>query len=92
MRTYLEHHKKIRIIKMANILKLHEAISVVLLNCRGRKATIHFIADEINRRKLYSRKDNKPVPPYQIMMRSKLNKGRYAYLFRFVNPDLVVLS
>ena len=39
-------------------LKLHEAIAVVLLNCEGRKATTNFIAQEINQRKLYIRKDN----------------------------------
>lgn len=77
---------------MKNILKLHEAIAVVLLNCKTRKATISFIANEINKRKLYSRKDEKPVPAYQIMMRANLAKGRYNHLFQFSKPDTVTLK
>jgi len=77
---------------MKNILKLHEAIAVVLLNCPKRKASIDFIAKEINRRSLYSRKDVKPIPSYQIMMRSKLSGGKYSYLFKFISPNIVQLK
>ena len=71
---------------MGNILKLHEAIAVVLLSCKEREATVEFIADEINKRKLYIRKDLKPLPAYQVMQRTKLSKGHYSYLFKFINP------
>ena len=76
---------------MSNILKLHEAISVVLLSCKNRTATVEFIAEEINKRKLYTRKDKKSVPPYQTMLRSKLSKGKYAHLFQFSKPKMVTL-
>jgi hypothetical protein len=49
---------------MKNILKLHEAIVVVLLNCKGRTAAPDFIATIINKRGLYKRNDEKPLPPY----------------------------
>lgn len=65
-----------------NLLKLHEAIAVVLLTEPNRTATFEEIAAVINKRKLYVRKDKKPLPDYQVMMRTKLNRGRYAHLFK----------
>lgn len=77
---------------MRTKLKLHEAIAVVLLSCNERTASIQFIANEINRRKLYERKDREPIPAYQIIMRTKLSKGQYAGWFKFIEPDKVVLK
>jgi hypothetical protein len=74
-----------------NILKLHEAIAVVLLNKPKRTATIEEIANEINRRGLYKRKDGKALPAYQVMMRSKLSKQRYIYLLKPMDNDKVRL-
>lgn len=76
---------------MKNILKLHEAIAVVLLSSPERISTCESIAKEINRRGLYQRKDKKPVPPYQVMMRTKLGKGRYGHLFRYHSDNSVKL-
>lgn len=64
-----------------NTLKLHEAIAVVLLGMPNRTGTFEEIALVINKRKLYLRKDGKPLPAYQVMMRSKLSKERYSHLF-----------
>ncbi|NOS54648.1 MAG: hypothetical protein HOP37_00145 [Cyclobacteriaceae bacterium] len=77
---------------MKNLLKLHEAIAVVLLNKPKRTANTEEIAKEINKRGLYKRKDGKPLPAYQIMMRSKLNNGRYAYQFEYLKGDRVKLG
>ena len=77
---------------MKNILKLHEAIAVVLLNCKGRKSTIEFIADEINKRKLYVRKDQMSLPAYQVMQRTLLSNGKYHHLFQFTKPNTVKLK
>ncbi len=77
---------------MKNILKLHEAIAVVLLSKPNRTATIESIAEEINKRGLYLKKADGPLPAYQVMMRSKLSKGKYAHLFDFIGNDQVRLK
>jgi hypothetical protein len=77
---------------MKNILKLHEAIAVVLLSQKNRVATIDFIAGEINKRKLYLRKDEQPLPAYQVMQRTLLSKSQYHHLFEFKKPNTVKLK
>lgn len=76
----------------SNILLLHEAIAVVLLGCKDKTATTDFIANEINGRKLYIRKDNSPLPAYQVLQRTKLSKENYHHLFAFKEPNLVTLK
>lgn len=75
-----------------NILKLHEAIAVVLLGRENRSAHIDEIAYEINKRKLYVRKDETPLPAFQITMRTKLSKGTYHHLFEYLENDFVRLK
>ncbi|QNA44293.1 hypothetical protein [Lacibacter sediminis] len=72
-------------------LLLHEAIAVVLLATKNRSATIEEIANEINRRELYRRKDNTDLPSYQVMQRTKLSNGRYQHLFEWIEPNIVRL-
>ncbi len=74
------------------ILKLHEAIAVVLLSCERRTANTEFIAKEINQRGLYFRKDRKPLPAYQIKQRTLLSNRKYHHLFKFRNPNIVELK
>ena len=76
---------------MDNLLKLHEAIAVILLNKVNRTASEQEIADEINKRKLYTRKDGKPLPAYQVMQRTKLAKGQYHHLFNYQTPEKISL-
>ena len=76
---------------MDNILKLHEAIAVVLLNRIDRTASEQEIADEINKRKLYIRKDGKPLPGYQVMQRTKLANGQYHHLFDYQSSEKITL-
>lgn len=73
-------------------LKLHEAIAVVLLNTTDRIATTEDIATEINRRKLYVRKDGETLPDFQVMMRAKLSDEKYAHWFEWVAPNSVRLK
>lgn len=75
-----------------NLLKLHEAIAVILLNKAGRSASFEEIADEINERGLYIRKDGSPVPTYQIMQRATLSSGQYHYLFKKVDKNRIKLK
>jgi predicted transcriptional regulator len=72
-------------------LFLHEAIAVVLLSIKERQASVETIAEIINERRLYIRKDQKNIPAYQIMQRVKLSKGHYHYLFEWINPNIVRL-
>lgn len=73
-------------------MTLHEAIIEVLESKPGKKATTQEIASEINSKKLYIRKDKQQLPAYQVMMRTKLAKGRYHHLFDFMEPDIVKLK
>ena len=72
-------------------LFLHEAIAIVLLSKESRMSSTEEIADEINRRNLYQRKDEHEVPAYQIMQRTKLSSGQYAHLFEWIEPNIVKL-
>lgn len=76
---------------MSRKLTLHEAIIEVLKNKPNQQANISEIAKEINDRKLYNRKDGNPLPEYQVMMRTKLAKGKYHHLFEYIEPDSVKL-
>jgi hypothetical protein len=72
-------------------LLLHEAIAIILLSKKDRTASIETIAQEINKRQLYQRKDAADVPAYQIMQRTKLSNGYYHHLFDWVEPNKVRL-
>jgi hypothetical protein len=74
------------------MLKLHEAIVAVLTTKKNRTATTQQIADEINSRKLYHKKDGSPVQASQIRLRTTLSKGQYLHLFEFEKPDKVKLK
>jgi len=74
------------------ILKLHEAIVVVLINKPTRTATTEVIAKEINKRSLYKKKDNSVVEASQIKLRTKLSNGAYHHLFEFIEPNIVKLK
>jgi hypothetical protein len=75
-----------------SLLKLHEAIAVVLLNKENRTASFEEIADEINRRKLYIREYVEPLPAYQVMQQTTLGYGQYHHLFEKIAPDLIRLK
>ena len=72
-------------------LYLHEAIVMVLSEKENKTATTEEIANEINKRGLYTRKDGQPLLPYQIRLRVKLSKRQYHHLFEFEEPDKVKL-
>lgn len=73
-------------------MKLHEAIVEVLACKLNKSATTTEIANEINKKKLYSRKDKNLLPAYQVMMRAKLGNGRYHHLFEIIEPDIIKLK
>lgn len=81
----------------SNLLKLHEAIAVVLINKNDRTASLQDITQEIADRNLYRQQNGVgPFPPKgQIRLRTHPNtKGgkTYAHLFEFIEPDRVKLK
>ena len=52
---------------------------------------IEEIANEINQRELYRRKDNTDLPSYQVMLRTKLSNGKYGHFFEWIEPNMVRL-
>lgn len=82
---------------MSNLLKLHEAIAVVLIDKEDRAATLQEITQEIADRNLYRQQNGEGSfpPKSQIRLRTHPNtKGgkTYAHLFEFIEPDKVKLK
>lgn len=80
---------------MKDLLKLQEAIAVVLLKKEKRIASLEEIACEINKRKPYAQKNGNPVDKNQIRLRTHPNtkSGKfYSYLFTFIEPNKVKLK
>jgi hypothetical protein len=74
-----------------NLLKLHEAIAVILLSKPNRTATFNEVAEEINTRRLYLRKDSTALPAYQVMQRTTLSNNQYRHLFDKVGKTAIRL-
>jgi hypothetical protein len=74
-----------------NLLSLHEAIVVALINQPGRIASFQQIADFIEKRNLYpERKGNIPLAT-QVMLRSTKAKGAYRHLFEDIGAGFIRL-
>jgi hypothetical protein len=67
---------------------LHEAIVQVLREHDNRWMTVRELADEINRRALYEKRDRSPVEPNQIHARAK----NYSALFEKEGPRVRLRS
>lgn len=52
-------------------ITLDDAMRIVLHECPNKTATTTFIADEINRRRLYIQKDGGPVFAEQMFLRAR---------------------
>ena len=64
--------------------KLHEAIEIVLKEMPNKQGTYTEVAQVINDRGLYKRKDGQEVPAFQIKLRATLSKGKYAEKFESI--------
>jgi hypothetical protein len=74
-----------------NLLSLHEAIVIALINQPNRTATFEEIADYIEQRNLYpERKGNIPLST-QVMLRSTKAKGVYHHLFEELGANYIKL-
>jgi hypothetical protein len=77
-----------------NLLSLHEAVVIALVNLDRRDFTASFedIAAYIEKRKLYPfRKGNVPLST-QVMLRTTKSQAAYGYLFEYVGDDSVRLQ
>lgn len=78
---------------MKNLLTLHEAIVVALINLDKENFTASFqeIADYIEERKLYPERKGEISLAEQVMLRSTKAKGVYMYLFEEVDENTIRL-
>lgn len=80
-----------------NLLKLHEAIAVILINKTNRTASLQEITEEIADRNLYRQQNGEGSFPTKSQIRLRThpntNGGKfYAHLFEFIEPDKVKLK
>lgn len=78
-----------------NLLKLHEAIAVVLLSRSDRTASLTEISQEMAKRGLYFQKSGDVAPPEQVRLRTHPNTKsgkQYSHLFKYIEPDKVQMK
>ena len=74
-----------------NLLSLHEAIIIALINKANRSASFEEVADFIEQRRLYpERKGNVPLSA-QVMLRSTKANGAYHHLFEQTGNNTIKL-
>lgn len=77
---------------MANLLKLHEAVAVILLTKPSKTATFKEIADAIEKRGLFPDRKGGISLDKQIELRTTISSSRYKRLFIFKKPDMLTLT
>ncbi|MNR03152.1 hypothetical protein D3C85_1190330 [compost metagenome] len=78
---------------MKNLLTLHEAIVVALINLNKENfmATFDEIAAYIEKRNLYPERKGGIDLAAQIMLRATKSKGNYSYLFEQIDTNSIKL-
>ncbi|HLO60340.1 MAG TPA: hypothetical protein VK179_16435 [Bacteroidales bacterium] len=77
---------------MRNLLKLHEAVAVVLLSKPDRTATFQAIAEEVDRRNLFPLRKGGITLAEQIKLRTSISSSKYKQWFEFMKPDKIKLK
>lgn len=79
---------------MKNLLSLHEAIIVALININKETFTASFneIATFIEKRNLYTERKGNIDLVKQVMLRSTKSKGRYSYLFSQIDDNKIKIK
>lgn len=79
---------------LKNILSLHEAIVVALININKENfsATFEEIANYIDKHHLFQDRKGNVSLVKQIELRSTKSKGAYLYLFERINENIIRLS
>jgi hypothetical protein len=76
---------------MKNLLTLHEAIVLALINQKERTSTFDEIAEYITQRSLFPIRTGGLTLSKQIMLRSTKSKKRYQYLFEEIDKNTIRL-
>ncbi len=77
---------------MKNLLTLHEVVAVVLLKQPNRTATFQTIANEIERRNLFTERKGGINLAEQIKLRTSIASSKYRHWFEFTKPDIIKLK
>lgn len=78
---------------MKNLLSLHEAIVIALINLNKEtfSATFEEIATYIEKRNLFPEREGNVDLATQVMLRSTKSKGNYLYLFEQIAENKIRL-
>jgi hypothetical protein len=74
-----------------NLLSLHEAVIVALINQRERTMTIEQISNFITKRSLYPERKGNVTLATQIMLRTTKSNGTYEMLFEQIDDNTIRL-
>ena len=74
--------------RSATPMTLHDALAVVLRERGNAWTTVKELADEVNRRGLYLKRDGSPIEPSQVHARTK----NYASLFEKDGPKVRLID
>lgn len=77
---------------MKNLLTLHEAVVVILLNKKDRTATFESIAVDIEKRNLFPERKGGITLAEQIKIRTSTKSSKYKSWFDFTPPDTIRLK
>ena len=77
---------------LKNLLTLHEAIVIALVNQPNRKASFEKIATFIEDRNLYPERKGNIALATQVMLRTTKAKEAYKHLFEQVNETTIQLK
>lgn len=79
---------------MKNLLSLHEAIVIALINIdkKSFQATSLQIADYILKRNLYPERKGKIFLSEQVMLRATKSNSHYLYLFEQIDENTIKLQ
>ena len=75
-----------------NLLSLHEAIVIALINQPTRVASYEEIANFIEYRNLYPKREGNISLTTQVMLRSTKANGAYHHLFEQLENDTIKLK
>ena len=76
---------------MKNLLTLHKAVAVILLNKQDRTATFESIAEDIDKRNLFPERKGGITLSTQVKIRTSIKSSKYKHWFDFTLPNIIRL-